>query len=139
MGTATSFRQFSKNIKLRARKFTNNTERIIRSAAIAGSNEAISRTPFDTGRAKGNWVANIGSPVTTSFGVEGAGAGTAAQDGNRSVISKWKLGAGSIYLSNNLVYILPLDRGSSQQAPNGMSQFAVMAIKARLKKAKLLK
>lgn len=139
MGTSTSFGQFSQRIGMRVKKFTNNTEKVVRRSVIAGSNVAISTTPVDTGRAKGNWIAAIGTPHTDTVDVVGSSAGNSAQAQNQSTISRWKLGGGSIYLNNNLPYILPLDNGSSEQAPNGMSTAALEAMKTELRKARLLK
>lgn len=81
----------------------------------------VNMTPVDTGRARGNWMVTIGSPSTEvkTETYDKVGAGTIAA-GRSTIESLTTLGA--IYLTNNLPYILPLENGSSKQAPGGMVQ-----------------
>lgn len=139
MATSRSFGQLAKRLNVRVKQFSQNTERAVRRAAIAADQAAVTRTPVDTGRARGNWQVAVGSPALQPVAVGGPQAANAALAQGKAVISGWKLGGGSIYITNNLAYIVPLDNGSSQQAPAGMSQFAIQAAREELRKAKLLK
>lgn len=91
----------------------------------------ILKTPVDTGRARGNWTASIGSPVSdVKQHTDKGGESTISQ-----VIEKVddiKLGD-TIYLSNNLPYIGKLEYGSSKQAPEGMVRISMQEIKNDMK------
>ena len=139
MATSRSFGEFAQRINLRAKEFAANAETAVRRAALAADTEAVLRTPVDTGRAKGNWIVAVGAPNLSPKAVGGPQAANAALEQARAAISGWKLGHGTIYITNNLAYIVPLDNGWSAQAPAGMSQFAVQAARAELKKARLLR
>lgn len=140
MATSRTLGQLGKRILIRADKLGKNVEKGVRSAAIALDNEVVSRTPVDTGRAKGNWIVSIGQPSRKRIAIGGGdAAGQVAMDQGRSVISKWKLGMGSIFVTNNLSYIQPLDNGSSQQAVGGMTSFGIQAARDVLKRMRLLK
>ena len=74
----------------------------------------VEKTPVDTGRARANWQVGIDNapegevPIGTDPRGNGLAALTALRP-NRVV-----------YISNNVEYIVPLEEGSSNQAPNGM-------------------
>lgn len=121
-----------------AGKIPKNTGKVVRRAAIAGSNALVIGTPVDTGRARGNYVITIGAPrFQVSDNLDPSGSGTLQQA--QSVVSQWKVGKGPIFITNSLPYIERLDNGYSQQAPNGMSKAAILAMKRQLAVAKLLK
>lgn len=137
MAVSTSFMQLSRRLKLRAKGFSKNAEIAIRKAAIAADSAVVMKTPVDTGRARAGWLATVGSPSGSSplaTDQDGGPTMTAAQ----SVIGNWKLGAGPIFLTNNVVYIEALDNGSSIQAPQGMSSAGIQAAQFQLRKVKLL-
>lgn len=100
-------------------------------------------TPVDVARARSNWRISIGRPLT---GIIGAyrpfasrhrppytGGGSKSERSNLSSVvaqGKAKLARytkGSIYISNNLPYIGPLDRGHSRQTSAGFVARAVSA------------
>jgi len=77
-------------------------------------------TPVDEGRARGNWFPSLNSPSNAvdekSLDKSGSGAIAAAT----SMAMSADLGD-TVWLTNNLPYILPLENGHSQmQAPEGM-------------------
>lgn len=88
----------------------------IRAATIGTFSSVIRMTPVDTGRAKGNWQATIGSPAS--------GEGMSSES---EVIATIPQHAGSVvYLTNNVPYIQKLEYDAhSQQAPNGMVRISV--------------
>ena len=73
----------------------------------------VEKTPVDLGRAEGAWQLTV-DEVTDAEVLGGDVLGDAAS----------KLGAitpnSVVYLSNNVPYIIYLERGSSKQAPQGM-------------------
>ena len=77
-------------------------------------------TPVDTGRARGNWQVGVDSAPTSSLlTVDKAGGITVSQ--GRQIINQFDAERNtSIFLVNNLVYIVPLEDGHSKQAPRGM-------------------
>lgn len=101
-------------------------------------------TPIDVGTARSNWRISIGRPLTGkirayvpyqsrhkkpygsggSFG-ESANV-SAAQAQGRSKLASYK--KGSIYISNALPYIGPLDRGHSPQSRNFVSRAVMQSL-----------
>lgn len=75
----------------------------------------IKRTPVDTGRARGNWNFSLDRPDTS--------VNPSRKDKAR-VLRKSDLpdidGRHTIFIINNLDYIVSLEKGSSTQAPKGM-------------------
>ena len=86
-------------------------------------------TPVDTGWARANWIPNIGSPAKGTAGSrEQAEAGQLPSDsatGVAKVVTSYRLSQGPVHITNNVPYILPLNEGSSKQAPRGFVQQAV--------------
>jgi len=86
-------------------------------------------TPVDTGWARANWIPNIGSPTKGVSGSrEQAEAGilpTGSTSGVAKVATSYRLSKGPVHITNNVPYILPLNEGSSKQAPKGFVQQAV--------------
>lgn len=80
----------------------------------------VSRTPVLTGRARGNWVTSINYRnrhyVANRFDKSGGRTISAG----KSKISASRSGD-SIYITNNVPYIVLLDEGRSKQAPEGLS------------------
>lgn len=81
-------------------------------------------TPVDTGWARANWIVQIGSPHTSTFG-DPTSVSTAAQEAGKAAVIRYKLGQGPVFISNNVPYILRLNEGWSQQAPAGFVQGAI--------------
>lgn len=81
-------------------------------------------TPVKEGRAKNNWMPSIGSPSTattekTSDAPLGAGIGKGA--GVFSSAPPFPV----LYITNNLPYIVPLNSGTSKQAPENFVEISV--------------
>jgi hypothetical protein len=82
------------------------------------------RTPVDSGRLRGNWQIDINRTPTgttevtdannTKFTRELSGKSERLEIGDRAV------------MANNLPYALPIERGSSTQAPRGMVAVTAM-------------
>jgi hypothetical protein len=127
-------------------EFITRATQLMRSVALAVHQTVVVTTPVDTGRARSNWFVSFGSPVLTdneppggdSVSARGRQAADQAFSQGRPVIASWRLGSGDIYVSNGVPYIGELDRGSSRQAPKGMSRQAILAGRRVLKETKLL-
>lgn len=124
---------------LRARGIGENTQIAVRKAAVAADSALVLSTPVDTGRARGNWRTSIGSPNEVELAVQGTQAAQDALDEGVRVAGDWRLGMGSIFITNNVPYIMRLDKGWSEQAPRGMSAHGIRAARKQLANAKLLR
>lgn len=133
MPTSKGLNQFAKRMEVVSELFNDNVNKAVRRAAIKADEAAVLTTPVDTGRARANWVTSIGQPDVSEQSLNNNPLSQAGQ-----VIPTWKLGAGPIFIVNSVPYIIPLDDGSSDQAPGGMSQFAIQAAQQELNKIKLL-
>ncbi len=108
---------------LDVRRWRVKTERelllVIRKVALEIFRRVVMRTPVDTGRARGNWQVEIGTPmggVIDRFDPNGQRTLFDAE----SKIAQWQ-GDAAIFFFNNLPYILRLEYSRwSDQAPNGM-------------------
>lgn len=124
-----------------------NAQKVIREAAVACAEEAIQRTPVKTGNARINWRVSFGgfrgglteAPNTPNIDSNRQLASTRALINAANRIQGWKIGSGSIIIGNPVDYIGDLDRGTSRQAPAGMSMFAIAAAQDVLRKGRLLK
>jgi hypothetical protein len=108
---------FSDDIRRFTAKTVEAHNKITRVATLELFSGVIKATPVDTGRARGNWQTAPGSPAAGETERLDKSGGEAIAE----VEAKTPQGAGQItYLSNNLPYIVPLEEGSSKQAPQGM-------------------
>lgn len=86
----------------------------------------VDRTPVDTGRARGGWIASVGSPSRSKGRASKKGQGVirnANTQAEKAVKNK-----DIYYLTNNVQYIAVLEYGSSAQAPNGMIRVSMQEI-----------
>lgn len=111
-------------------------EKLVRSRAEAAqaalmlelTKRVVQRTPVDTGRARGNWMAGIGTPDrSTTTSTDSAGAATIRAAGGQ--FKRGPLGV-PLFLTNSLPYIrrLEYDRWS-KQAPGGMVRLAMAELR----------
>lgn len=115
--------------------------RVKRAAALATLQTVITRTPFDTGRAKNNWLTTVGSPsedeLIGDMGDFDRSGQAAISKGDRVIASVGDHDNGSIYITNNLPYINRLNQGWSKQAPAGFVQMSIKAAVEAIKNARL--
>lgn len=111
--------QFALDLKKFETKVGARADLLVRKVVLDLLRKVTLRTPVDTGRARANWNVALESPdprVTEDTDPTGSDAITDAE----AVLSRAEAG-GKIYITNNLVYIVPLEEGSSSdQAPRGM-------------------
>lgn len=114
-----SAREFAIDLKKFGEVTAQEALTIIRKIALELDSAVVLGTPVDTGRARGNWYPSINAPSTlidwSKTDTSGGGAISAAA----GVIASMKLGD-TVWLTNNLPYILPLENGHSKQAAQGM-------------------
>lgn len=125
----------SRDIKRFSEKARAAAEKIVRETEIELYSAVILQTPVDTGRARGNWFFSTDVPsdrVTDQADTSGQTTISVMQSEARS--AKFPRAA---ILTNNLPYAIPLEEGSSAQAPAGMVRVnakraaAVVAAKIR--------
>ncbi|MCO7526393.1 HK97 gp10 family phage protein [Pseudomonas asiatica] len=90
----------------------------VRVIAMAMLNEIVLRSPVDTGRFRGNNIVSVGSPVYTSTDNVDKSGGETIQRG-LSAMSGLEPYT-QVFIQNNLIYSVELERGHSQQAPAGI-------------------
>ena len=121
---AQPFSTLHRRLRARSRQARVNMNTIIKEVATVADQAIVSQTPVKTGRARGNWDVGIGFPVTEAdfnkFDPEGAD--TIAR--NTAKIATRQPGQ-DINLTNNIYYIVRLNRGRSPQAPPFYIQTAV--------------
>ncbi len=110
-------------------RLTKQIESIFKALILEIDRELRKSTPVDTGFARSNWVPSVGAPHVGV--VEGAAAHAAGVAG----VLRFKLGDGSLWVSNATEYIQALNYGHSQQAPplfiEAAVDRAIATIKAR--------
>ena len=98
-----------RNLDKWVKKVGGNAEKVTRAVALQITNEVINRTRVDTGRARGNWHAEINQAEENIFEFAGGGAAAipfALSHCNKAISEmyghRW-------ILSNNLAYISKLE------------------------------
>jgi len=137
MAVSRSLKQFSRRMRIRADQIVDGVERLVQKGALVADESVVLGTPVDTGRARGNWIPSIGSPQRGIRSPDKNGASTIARA--RQVIPQYKINGNGIFITNNISYILLLENGSSQQAPNGMAKQAIQAATVAVKRDKVFK
>lgn len=130
--------QFARRFRIIAEKVKENTVKNVKKAAIAADQAAVLATPVDTGRARANWLVSIGTPEYKYDDEATEGDVQSSLSQAQSTVAEYKLGSGGIFITNSVPYIVPLENGSSAQAPQGMTEAAIQAARRHLGDAKLL-
>lgn len=140
-----SLERFAKRMKMRAKNVPREINKVKRQAALAVDQAVVMGTPVDTGTARSNWLVSLDEasndtidayvPLEGGDMSESANAKEALVQG-QEVIKRSKPEQ-DIHLTNNLPYIVPLNEGSSAQAPAAFVEEAVNAGVGAVKKAKI--
>ena len=117
-----SGQSFALDLQRFARKAGGNLDKVLRKVVFDITREIIQKTPVDTGHARSNWFWGVQVVSDEDATLSKSGAPSLARAA--SFASTVRSG-GVVYLTNNLPYILPLEFGSSQQAPAGMVRITV--------------
>lgn len=120
---------FSLQVSRWCEKAKGNADKTLRDVVIAVGSRVVTRTPVDTGKAKGNWTPGVDvepdAPEREIF--DKSGAATIA---NLVKVAR-TLKAGQVfYFVNGVIYIRPLEYGHSQQAAQGMVRITVAEYRA---------
>lgn len=115
------------------------TDKLVRNVALAVDATVVMATPVDTGRARSNWIVELGEPASGTIEplAEGNAAARASIEAAKKVIATYKGGV-DIHLTNNLSYISALNDGTSAQAPAGFVQTAIHDGVAQIRGAPIL-
>jgi hypothetical protein len=128
-----SLNGFGSRIDLLANNLERAVPNLIRKVALAADQAVVSQTPVDTGRARSNWIVQIGSAYTGTIGPRSPGSrGSTGADNIQGSLSQAQAEIatytqGEIHITNNLPYIERLNNGWSAQAPSGYVEAAVLA------------
>lgn len=115
-----------------ASKVNSNGAKFVRKVVLDGMTQLIRQSPVDTGRFKANWNTSIGSIE------EGTTESTTVNmNKQKRGISTYKLGQ-TMFLHNNLAYALPLEYGTSEQAPKGWIRNTAISMQKKLNEIKEL-
>lgn len=111
-----------------AKRTGESVDKIVRSVCVQASTLVIKKTPVDTGRARGNWFAEIN-------GVSAETSETRTDtEAIAEAVSTAQKASGNIFtLTNNLDYIRRLEYGWSKQAPQGMVRLSIAEVQNSLK------
>jgi len=141
-----TFNQVAKSLRAVAKNVPQNANIIVRKVALAIDQAVVLGTPVDTGRARSNWQVSIDAPATGTvepFAKElpdkvGAAADSGTFAINSAIAATKGFAGGSIFIVNNLPYIIPLNEGHSQQAQPGYIQNAILNGIRAVRSVKLL-
>jgi hypothetical protein len=94
-------------------------DRVLGECVIGITDAMVSATPVQTGNARSNyfWGNSVGEETSTSISVDGQ----PSLDRARTFAASVKAGK-TVYMYNNVGYILELEFGSSTKAPAGMAR-----------------
>jgi len=107
-----------------------NASKFVRKVVLDGMRQLIRQSPVDTGRFKANWGTSVGTMDTGT--TDKTSANFAEQTRG---ISQYKLGQ-TAFLHNNLQYAIPLEYGSSKQAPRGWVRNTAKMMQKKLNQIK---
>lgn len=130
-----SRKPFQQAVKDFAEKIGADVKDVTRLVALNVANDIVLGTPRDKGRAAASWNVSYGK-VDSSVREEGEyslGGSLAAVSQTLSQVPDGDELA--IYISNNLEYIVPLEKGHSKQAPAGMVAIAMRRAREYLRSA----
>jgi hypothetical protein len=122
--------------KVRLRQFNDITEEqaaaLLKRVALQVLTGVVEKTPVDTGRARGNWQVAIDTAANTAtINRDDAGGSIAISAGTAALTSVKPFSTVVIY--NNVEYIVALEQGHSQQAPQGMVAVTIAEVEAQFR------
>ena len=130
MPRGVSPRQFALDLKKFGEVTREQAKVIFQKITIDLDTRVVLGTPVDVGRARGNWFPSLNAPAT------GIDEGARDKSGSQAIAAvtstalQAELGD-TVWLTNNLPYILPLENGHSGQAPEGMVDLNLNAVAAQ--------
>lgn len=150
MARHNTFGSLGRALIARADEIQANSPLVVREATIGALSAIVTATPADSGRARSNWtvtqrkpaegVREPYSPGQKLGSGERGNASRAIQQGTAEA-QKYRGTSrdGANFITNNLPYITLLERGSSQQAPQGMVRFGIEVARKIVNRNRLLR
>lgn len=126
-------RDFGKRMGKRAEQVIDGANKAKRLAAMQLVVDLTYGTPVDTGRARSNWLVDLGTPPTETVEARGANSTIGAA---RAKVQDSKPSQ-TVYIANNVEYIGALNDGHSAQAAAGFVERAVQRVFGFFAKAKI--
>lgn len=145
MATSKTLQNLATRLRLRALQVADGVDQVVKAAAFKVDQSVVTSTPVDTGRARSNWIASIGSPAGGTRGPFSPGSKLGKGESNnaqaaitaaKSVIESRRFRQ-AIFISNNVDYIAKLNNGSSKQAPKNFVRKGVQAGAQALRNVKV--
>ena len=118
-----------------ARELGIGVEYVLTKVGLEMHDEIVEKTPVDTGRAQASWNFTVDSVREESKPPGKYPSAKSDAKKGRDAESKKVTPASTVYITNNLPYILPLEHGHSGQAPNGMVSTTVARFQEFVKDA----
>jgi hypothetical protein len=121
---------FSLDLARFGQRAIDNADKIARKIAFDIHSRIVRRMPVDTGRARANTQISLNHlPSGATLEIDQSGNRTIR--GGNAVLRNFELGD-TIFIYNNVEYILALEFGSSLQAPQGMFRISFNEIAQHL-------
>lgn len=99
-----------RNLDKWVKKVGGDAEKVTRAVALQMTNEVIQRTRVDTGRARGNWHAELSAPeINVERDYIGSAADAAKHSLNKCTDAINKAYGNRLFITNNIEYIEPLE------------------------------
>lgn len=132
-----SLGSFGKEMRRRAGVVDREAARALTEASLDFVQGVAQATPILTGQAQANWLVNIGGPFPYYRANEYANDGWRdSLDWARQALKGLRSDM-PVHITNNVPYIVQLNRGTSKQAPALFVQTTLLAVQYRLKGFKI--
>ena len=102
-------------MKVKGKVDRKDLDKAFRSICLGIYKDVILGTPVDTGRARGNWQIAIGVPPREEIARKERGGATNQMNEAKSKINR-PIAGKSVFMANNVGYIMELEEGSSPQS-----------------------
>ncbi len=118
------------NVNKIAKDITDKWDVVVRKVALDGARQLITQTPVDTGRAKANWSIAKNTLPSDAFNSKIVNLSKQTR-----LAQTYECGE-TMYLYNNLEYMIPLEFGTSKQAPAGWIRATANTMQKKLNEIK---
>lgn len=125
MASSVSLSVFAREMNSLANIVAGNIPKLQAQVAQNVVNHVALETPVLTGQASGNWKTSIDAPDTSYDAGPNPEGGTKSAKMARAVLPSLQLGQ-TVYISNNVPYIVDLNNGSSAKAPQNFVETATI-------------
>lgn len=120
-----SLQIFAQEMQALAQTVGTNIVRLQKGVAMTVVEDVALETPVLTGQAAANWKTQIGAPDQSYDMGPNANAGQQSVDNAKVNLSGLAMGQ-TVYITNNVPYIVSLNSGYSAKAPAGFVEMAIV-------------